>query len=116
MERPSNVRARELWDSRPVGSQRSPAPVGSRRYFEDLRRHRYGYETPFIPSLFRFAELGGQRVLEIGVGNGIDAVEMASHGARYTGIDVCERHLALTRRHFDLTNLSYEALVQGDLL
>jgi 2-polyprenyl-3-methyl-5-hydroxy-6-metoxy-1,4-benzoquinol methylase len=117
----SNVQARQTWEHKAVGSQRASSPAGSREYFEQIRAYRYGYETPFIPDFFGFARMAGTRVLEIGVGNGIDAVEMLRGGAIYTGIDITQNHLTLTRRYIDLVsddNLRgrVEAIVEGDLL
>ncbi len=113
----SNLAARRLWDRTAVGSQRSRAPRGSKNYFDDVRSYRYGYETPFIPRMFDFAGLAGKRVLEIGVGNGIDAVEMAHHGAIYSGLDISRNHIELTRKNFAChPETNYEKLYQGDLL
>jgi 2-polyprenyl-3-methyl-5-hydroxy-6-metoxy-1,4-benzoquinol methylase len=113
----SNERAKQTWEVRPVGGQRSSAPRGTKEWFEQIRAYRYGYETPFIPRLFDFDGLQGKRVLEIGVGLGIDAVEMASRGAIYTGIDITRNHLELTRRNFELNLPGYEPrLIESDLL
>jgi 2-polyprenyl-3-methyl-5-hydroxy-6-metoxy-1,4-benzoquinol methylase len=112
----SNDAAMNTWNRRPVGSRRAfDAEPGSPEYFRRVREYRYGYETPFIPSLLCFDEMRGKKVLEIGVGLGIDAVEMASRGARYTGIDITRQHLDLTRRNFAASGLTCE-LVEGDLL
>jgi SAM-dependent methyltransferase len=119
----SNSSARAHWNESPVGSQRSSAPIASAEFFEDVRRYRYGYETPWIPDVFRFDELRNRNVLEIGVGLGIDAVEMMKSGVRcYTGLDITPRHLELAR-----TNLAQHyghlpdfgertRLIEGDLL
>ena len=118
----SNRQARSTWERKAVGSQRASAEAGTAEYYAQIRDYRYGYETPFIPEFFGFPMLeGGKRVLEIGVGNGIDAVEMMRHGARYTGIDVTRNHLELTRRYIELERaagreLDVEAIVEGDLL
>jgi 2-polyprenyl-3-methyl-5-hydroxy-6-metoxy-1,4-benzoquinol methylase len=111
-----NASARRHWNRNPVGSQRSGAAHGTAQYFDDIRAYRYGYETPFLPTFFRYPELRGKRVLEIGVGNGIDAVEMASAGARYSGIDVTERHVELTRANFARSGLTADEIVCGDFL
>ena len=105
-----------LWTRAPVGSFRSQSQPGTAQYFQDLRNYRYGYETPFIPRLFKFERMAGRRVLEIGVGNGTDAVAMAQRGALYTGIDVTARHLELTRANFAMAGLAQPTLVCGDLL
>ena len=111
-----NAPARRTWNRTPVGSQRSVAAPGTPQYFSDLRSYRYGYETPFLPGFFRYETLRSKRVLEIGVGNGVDAVEMARAGALYTGIDVTERHIELTRANFALQGLPEPRIVQGSLL
>lgn len=116
----SNAQARSTWERKAVGSQRAVAAAGTRDYFEQIRAYRYGYETPFIPGFFDFAGLTGKRVLEIGVGNGIDAVEMLRNGARYTGVDITQNHLELTRRYMEIVEKEVagevEALIEGDLL
>src|SRR5262249_45684403 len=104
-----------LWSRNPVGSFRSRAQPGSAQYFADLRAYRYGYETPFIPRLFAFQRMAGKRVLEIGVGNGVDAVEMARAGASYTGVDVTPRHLELTAANFAHAGLPSPQLLCGEL-
>ena len=116
----SNKQAQSTWERKAVGSQRAFAEAGSRAYFGQIRAYRYGYETPFIPSFFGFERLKGKRVLEIGVGNGIDAVEMLSNGAEYSGIDITSNHLALTKTYTDLVASevlgNVEAIIEGDLL
>lgn len=108
--------ARRLWTHNPVGSFRSHHRPGDPQYFTDIRAYRYGYETPFIPRLFDFRRMNGRTVLEIGVGNGIDAAEMARHGAIYTGIDITERHIELTRKNFAVSGLPPPRMICADLL
>ena len=116
----SNQQARSTWERKAVGGHRATASSGSRAYFDQIRAYRYGYETPFIPRFFDFEGLSGKRVLEIGVGNGIDAVEMLKNGAEYSGIDITLSHLALTKTYTDFVALevpgNVEAILEGDLL
>jgi 2-polyprenyl-3-methyl-5-hydroxy-6-metoxy-1,4-benzoquinol methylase len=113
--RESIAAAQATWNRKAVGSQRATALPGTREYFEQIRAYRYGYETPFIPTFFDFPSLNGRKVLEIGVGHGIDGAEMARHGALYTGIDVTRNHLSLAEKNFQLNGLSGK-FIQGDLL
>ena len=83
----SNKNAKKRWNDWAVGSQRSNAPKGSKEYFYDIEQYRYGYETPFIPKLL-CSNVNHKSVLEIGVGNGIDAVTLSKNGAEYSGIKV----------------------------
>lgn len=115
MSNASNSAARNTWEAKAVGSQRANAAVGSPEYFDQIREYRYGYETPWLPRVMGLRELSGKRVLEIGVGHGIDGVEMASHGASYSGIDITQNHLRLAKQNFDqhkLPSIFYE----GDLI
>ena len=98
----SNKKARSTWERKAVGSHRANADAGTAEYFSQIRKYRYEYETPFIPEVFQYKTLKNKRVLEIGVGNGIDAVEMLRNGACYSGIDVTENHLKLTKRYVEL--------------
>jgi 2-polyprenyl-3-methyl-5-hydroxy-6-metoxy-1,4-benzoquinol methylase len=118
----SNIKAQSLWNMKAVGSQRSESIKGTRRYFDDIRKYRYGYETPFIPTVFEFAKMKDKKVLEIGVGNGIDAVEMISSGCKYSGIDITENHIELTKKNIELYFEDIKdrekdyVLKQGDIL
>lgn len=111
----SNEAARSTWEVRAVGEQRAIAPKGTLEYFEQIRSYRYGYETPWISRLFEFEQLTGKSVLEVGVGHGIDGVEMARYGAKYHGIDITRNHIDLARRNFELHQLRCE-IFEGDLL
>lgn len=111
----SNVNARRRWNSRAVGAQRTAAGKGSPRYFAEIRAYRYGYETPFIPELL-LRNVFNCEVLEIGVGNGIDAVELAKNGANYTGLDISENHIELTRLNLLQHQCSFRELICADLL
>ncbi|SRR6266516_2137060 len=112
----SNERAKLLWNKKAIGEHRSRHSKGSCEYFSDIRNYRYGYETPFIPRLFQFNTLRGKTVLEVGVGNGIDAVEIAKSGASYYGIDIVEHHIELTKKNFQCNHLLPPILYLGDLL
>jgi SAM-dependent methyltransferase len=64
--------------------------------------------------VFRFRELAGKSVLELGVGLGIDGSSMAAHGAAYTGVDITQRHLDLAAANFRHQGLTGRFLL-GDL-
>ncbi len=110
----SNLHAKIKWNEKAVGSQRSNAPKGTEEYFEDIKKYRYGYETPFLPRLL-LQNVQDKEILEIGVGHGIDATEMVKNGGKYTGLDITENHIDLTKKNFELQGLQYERIITGDL-
>lgn len=111
----SNENAARRWNTRAVGGQRSNVKPGSPDYFEQIKKYRYGYETPFIPRLLCHCE-PEQKVLEIGVGNGIDAVEFASRGAEYFGIDITENHVLLAKANLSINGYGKYQIFHSDLL
>lgn len=110
----SNKAAQDRWNQRAVGAQRASAPRGSREYFDQIERHRYGYETPFIKDLL-LTDLEGKSVLEIGVGNGIDASVICERADSYVGIDITRNHLDLTEQNLKQKGFRNFSLVEGDL-
>ena len=97
-------RVRAFWQENPCGTKFADAPPGSKRFFELVEQHRYTKEW-HIPQAANFAQAKNLRVLEIGCGLGTDGAQFAKAGADYTGIDLTEAAVDLSRRRFELTNL-----------
>lgn len=66
--------------------------------------HKPG-EKPFS-RLIDYPSLRGKRVLEIGCGAGAISAQLAKNGGLLTAIDLTSQAIALTRRRFELFNLS----------
>jgi ubiquinone/menaquinone biosynthesis C-methylase UbiE len=90
-------RVRDYWNARPCNLRHSPAPVGTKEYFDEVEARKYFVE-PHIPGFAEFERWRGKRVLEIGCGIGTDTVNFARHGARVTSVDLSEKSLELARR------------------
>lgn len=80
--------------------------------YEAQARARYALE-PYIAEFARFADSGGKRVLEIGVGLGADHQQFAAAGAELYGIDLTERAVEHTGRRLAAFGLS-SRLAVGD--
>jgi ubiquinone/menaquinone biosynthesis C-methylase UbiE len=94
----------DFWNTEACGTHFVERASHDREFFEKFREYRYRTEW-HIPLLVPFAEAKGRKVLEIGIGNGADAVMFASQGADYTGVDLTEAALDATRRHFAVMGL-----------
>jgi hypothetical protein len=81
-------------DSRPVTAEKFAA-VRSSRY----RTHAH------LETVAGFAAHGGELVVEVGCGLGIDGSRFVEGGARYVGIDQSDVPVRTARRTFDLLDL-----------
>jgi ubiquinone/menaquinone biosynthesis C-methylase UbiE len=93
-----------FWDARPCNLRHSPKPVGSREYFDEVEKRKHFVES-HIPAFAQFDRWAGKRVLEVGCGIGTAAVNFARAGADYTGVELSEASLNLTRKRFDVYGL-----------
>jgi 2-polyprenyl-3-methyl-5-hydroxy-6-metoxy-1,4-benzoquinol methylase len=96
---------REYWDRRPCNVRHSPAPVGTRAYFDEVEARKYLVE-PHIPRLAEFERWRGKRVLEIGCGIGTDTMRFARAGAQVTAVDLSAASLDLARRRAEVYGLA----------
>jgi glycosyltransferase involved in cell wall biosynthesis/SAM-dependent methyltransferase len=95
------------WNSTPVGSDRAHgSQPHTLEWFREIEMDRYGTYAPWMPAVMEFASHGGQDVLEVGGGLGIDLAQFASNGARVTDVDLSAGHLALAQEHFRLRGLA----------
>ncbi|HLK11862.1 MAG TPA: methyltransferase domain-containing protein [Candidatus Binatia bacterium] len=102
---------RRFWDARPCNLRHSPAPLGTRAYFDEVEARKYRVE-PHIPGFADFARWRGRRVLEVGCGIGTDTVSFARAGADVTAVDLSGVSLGITRDRLAAYGLTAK-LVQG---
>lgn len=79
-------------------------PLTLHRY-GSLRRRRFEKE-------FRFRLLGdlaGKRVLDVGCGDGTNAITLAKLGARVTGVDISPGAIAVAERRAELNGVAHRA-------
>jgi ubiquinone/menaquinone biosynthesis C-methylase UbiE len=104
----------EYWENEPcdsrLGTSREPS-----LYFEEIERKRYRLE-PFIPDFADFGQEKAKRILEIGVGMGIDFWQWVKNNACPIGVDLTSQAVHFTRKLLDLRGVQPSAygLMQSD--
>ncbi len=68
-----------------------------------VRKSRYQLE-PYIPGFAEFVAYAVKKVLEIGVGAGVDFSDWVDVGAEATGVDLTEAGLEHTRKQLRLVD------------
>lgn len=77
-------------------------PLSIARYARPIPRRRFNKE-------FRFRVMGplvGKRILDVGCGNGLNAVQFATMGATVTGIDLSPKAIETARRRAEVNGVS----------
>lgn len=80
-------------------------PLAIQRYSAPGLRRRFNME-------FRYKLMGplqGKRILDVGCGDGLNAVILAMLGADVTGIDISPKAIEVARRRAELNNVSHKA-------
>ena len=95
---------REYWNAQPCNINHSKQPIGTREYFDEVSAKRFRAE-PHILDFAEFHQWRGKRVLEVGCGISTDGEQFARHGAEYTGIDISEESLKISRQRFETQEL-----------
>lgn len=102
--KPSIEDVKQFWDKQPCNIRHSSKEVGSLEYFEEVEKKKFFVEPHIIP-FADFDAWKGKKVLEIGCGIGTTAVKFAQAGADYTGIELSEESLNLTKKRFEVYGL-----------
>lgn len=95
---------KEYWDNRPCNIRHSNKEIGTKQYFDEVEQKKFFVE-PHIINFSEFQKWKNKKVLEIGCGIGTAAINFARNGADYTGIELSEQSLQLTKKRFEVYNL-----------
>ena len=92
---------RSFWDNRPCNIKHSNAEFGTKEYYDEVEQRKYFVE-PHIPKFAEFEKWNGKKVLEIGCGIGTVAVNFVRNGADYTGVELSQKSLDITKKRFEV--------------
>jgi len=107
---PLSQQVRSYWEQHIHDLEISRHAPGTPGFFADLDRYHFE-KLHHLLRLVPFDAVGGQRVLEVGCGAGVDLVRFARGGARVTGVDVAESAVRLARANFRQQGLDAWLLV-----
>lgn len=92
---------KKYWDDRPCNIRHSSKQLGSLEYFDEVSKKKFHVE-PHILDFTTFPKWKGKKVLEIGCGLGTVGINFALNGADYTGIELSDKSLELTKQRFNV--------------
>jgi SAM-dependent methyltransferase len=98
---------KNFWDKQPCNIKHSPAPIGTRQYFDEVEARKYFVES-HIPGFAQFEHWKGKSVFEIGCGIGTDSINFARADAKLTVVELSPVSLELTRKRFGVYGLKAE--------
>ena len=107
MKTPASTRkeVEGFWDNKPCDSDRSSESYGTAAYFKEIEEDRYKYQGHILDIIDEI-DWQGRKVLEIGTGVGTDARIIIGKGADYTGINIDQGSVDLTRKALDVFSLA----------
>jgi len=90
-----------FWNSNPCGLPNIYSTQDKKSVFQAVEKERYSKQSQ-IPLYANFEAYRGKRVLEVGCGIGTDGIQFARHGALYTGADLTDAAVKITKEQFDV--------------
>ncbi|RYG50384.1 MAG: class I SAM-dependent methyltransferase [Chitinophagaceae bacterium] len=105
MEKPTND-IKDFWNENPVGSN-FISYQQDKSFYEKYDEFRYRTEGHILGELDKI-DFKGKKVLEIGLGQGADSMQIIDRGALYYGIDITEESVRRVKERFALFQRPYQ--------
>lgn len=95
-----------FWEANPLCASAIPYPLGTDEYFRYYDELREANESiKFSYEVHEYRKFSGQKVLDVGVGNGYVLSKYAQEGAKVWGVDIMETAVNLCSERFKLFGL-----------
>jgi ubiquinone/menaquinone biosynthesis C-methylase UbiE len=102
----SNSEIKQFWNEQPVGNN-FVAYEQNRSFYEKYDAFRYRIEGHILEELDNI-DFRDKKVLEIGLGQGADSMQIINRGAKYYGIDLTEESVRRVKERFEMFKKPYE--------
>ncbi|HVG40794.1 MAG TPA: class I SAM-dependent methyltransferase [Chitinophagaceae bacterium] len=103
---------KKFWNENPVGTNFINDKVG-KQFFLDYDAIRYRMEGHILEEINSIS-WKHKKVLEIGLGQGSDSMQIVLNGGIYSGIDITEESIHRLKERFAIFNLPYSDLLLAD--
>lgn len=94
-----------FWNENPVGSN-FVEYQGGKKFYEGYDEFRYRTEGHILGEL-DLIDFKNKKVLEIGLGQGADSMQIINRGAQYHGIDLTDESIRRLKERFELFEKPY---------
>jgi ubiquinone/menaquinone biosynthesis C-methylase UbiE len=101
-----------FWNENPVGNN-FIGYHADKKFYEDYDEFRYRTEGHILSELNQI-DFRGKRVLEIGLGQGADSMQIIQRGATYYGIELTDESVKRLKERFSLFNLPFKEVVKAN--
>lgn len=102
----ANSNIKQFWNENPVGSNFIDYKQ-DKSFYESYDEFRYRTEGHILDEFDRI-DFKDKKILEIGLGQGADSMQLINRGAIYYGIDLTEESVRRVKERFQLFNKPYQ--------
>lgn len=106
---PIEEEIKKFWNQNPVGENFVEYGDGGVDFFKRYDEFRYTTEGHILLELDKI-DFNNKHVLEIGIGQGADSIQIVKRGAKYYGIDLTETSIKRIKDRFTFLDLPYKEI------
>jgi len=96
---PTKEQIKQHWETETAGVRYGEGE-DTEGFYRSIEHARYLLE-PYVPFFAQFDDYAGKRVLEVGIGGGVDFSQFVRHGALATGVDLTQGGIGHTVRRLN---------------
>jgi SAM-dependent methyltransferase len=103
----------DFWQNNPCGENLTGRHEDWKKHFELYDNFRYGTEGHILDEL-NCIDFNKKNVLEIGIGQASDSLQIAKRGATWSGIDLTEAAVFRANKRFEINDINFNGATVGN--